>query len=146
MATAREILQVIPFADVGDFLDYALAEAKRTNFDVQTLGGVRQYLAGYQASKAARKAARAQEARTAQKRQTEDERTAYEAYRRSEARRMFETLAPEERKTVDAEATGRAASFNGSLRKMMTERKRDEIVIERHRDSIPTFEEWRAGR
>jgi hypothetical protein len=53
VATAREILQVIPFAEISEFLDYALGEAKRTNFDVQTLGGVRQYLAGYQAAKAA---------------------------------------------------------------------------------------------
>jgi hypothetical protein len=40
VATARDILKVIPFAEVGDFINYALAEAKRTNFDVQSLGGI----------------------------------------------------------------------------------------------------------
>ena len=29
------------------FLDYALAEAAKTRFDLQTLGGVKQYLNGY---------------------------------------------------------------------------------------------------
>ena len=29
---------------MSDFLDYALAEAGKTRFDLQSLGGVRQYL------------------------------------------------------------------------------------------------------
>lgn len=146
VSTAKEILQVIPFAEVGDFIDYALAEAKRTNFDVQTLGGIRQYIAGYQAAKASRTTAKAQQTRAAQERQAEDEKTAYAAYRRKEARRILATLTADEQVEIDAEATAKAASFSGSLRKMMTGRKREEIVIERHGDAIPSFEEWRANR
>ena len=52
----------------------------------------------------------------------------------------------EERNTIETEATTRAASFTGSLRKIMTDRKRDEIVIERHGDAIEGFENWRADR
>jgi hypothetical protein len=146
VATARDILKVVPFTEIGNFLDYALAEAKRTGFEVQTLGGVRQYLAAYQAAKAAKRASKAQEERMTQKHQAEAEKTAYEAYKRSEARRIFETLALEERNTIETEATTRAASFTGSLRKIMTDRKRDEIVIERHGDAIEGFENWRADR
>ncbi|MCC3246420.1 replication initiator protein A [Methylocystis sp. WRRC1] len=146
VSTAKEILQVIPFAEVADFIDYALAEAKRTNFDVQTLGGIRQYLAGYQATKDARKSAKAQAAKASQERESEAEQDAYDRFTRSEARRIYETLTPEEREAIDAEASGRAASFSGSLRKMMTDRKREEIVIERHRAAIRTFEDWRADR
>jgi hypothetical protein len=29
------------------FLDFALAEARKTDFDIQTLGGTKHYLAGY---------------------------------------------------------------------------------------------------
>ena len=137
---------MIPFTEIGDFLDYALAEAKRTAFDVQTLGGVRQYLAGYQAAKAAKNASKAQETRKAQERQAEAEKDAYEAYRRSQARWIFETLAPEERTAIETAASARAASFAGSLRKIMTDRKRDEIVIDRHGDAVESFEDWRAGR
>jgi len=146
VATARDLLEVIPFTEIGDFLDYALAEAKRTAFDVQTLGGVRQYLAGYQAAKAAKNASKAQETRKAQERQAEAEKDAYEAYRRSQARWIFETLAPEERTAIETAASARAASFAGSLRKIMTDRKRDEIVIDRHGDAVESFEDWRAGR
>lgn len=146
VATARELLQVIPFAEIGDFLDYALAEAKRTNFDVQTLGGMRQYLAPYQATKGAKRAAKAHEVRISQERQAEAEKSAYEAYRRSQARSIFKTLPPEDRAAIDDEAAAKAATYSGSLRRIMTDRKRDEIVIERHRSLIPTFEEWRASR
>src|ERR1700681_843806 len=45
--TAKQLLTTISFEEVPAFLDYALAEARRTNFDVQTLGGIKQYLAGY---------------------------------------------------------------------------------------------------
>jgi len=38
----------VPFADIPDFLDYALAEAKKTHFEVQTLGGLKQYLSRYE--------------------------------------------------------------------------------------------------
>src|SRR5208282_3276802 len=46
--TAKYLLTHVPFADIPDFLDYALAEAKKTRFDVQTLGGLKQYLSRYQ--------------------------------------------------------------------------------------------------
>lgn len=146
VATARDILKVVPFAEIGDFLDYALAEANRTGFDMQTLGGVRQYLATYQAGKAAKRASKAREARMTQKHQAEAEKTAYEAYRRSEARRIFEALASGERSAIETAAAGRAASFTGSLRKIMNDRKREEIVIERHSDEFDSFEEWRANQ
>jgi hypothetical protein len=45
--TAEYFLTQLPFDEVPEFLSYALAEAKKTNFDVQTLGGLKQYLPGY---------------------------------------------------------------------------------------------------
>src|SRR5450755_2301640 len=45
--TARRLLTEIPFAEAPAFLDFALAAARSTNFDVQTLGGLRQYLAPF---------------------------------------------------------------------------------------------------
>ncbi|HUB63145.1 MAG TPA: hypothetical protein VL996_01635 [Methylocella sp.] len=59
--TAKLLLTELVYEDIPSFLDYAFAEARRTNFDMQTLGGVRQYLTGYQAAKAAQKAVRARE-------------------------------------------------------------------------------------
>jgi hypothetical protein len=45
--TAKLILATLGFDDVPAFLDYALAEAKKTNFDIQTLGGTKHYLASF---------------------------------------------------------------------------------------------------
>ena len=47
--TAKGLLAELPFDEMPAFIDYALAEARRTNFDVQTLGGIKHYLAGYMA-------------------------------------------------------------------------------------------------
>ena len=57
------------------FLDFALEAASRTNFNVQTLGGLRQYLAPYKARQAAAASAkRMKNART----QEENDRLAYD--------------------------------------------------------------------
>ena len=61
--TAKYLLSRLPFEDIPDFLDYALAEAKKTSFDVQTLGGLKQYLSRYQERRTQRATAKATEAR-----------------------------------------------------------------------------------
>jgi hypothetical protein len=40
--TAKLVLAALGFDEVPAFLDYALAEAKKTNFDIKTLGGTKQ--------------------------------------------------------------------------------------------------------
>ena len=47
METAKQLLAELPATELPAFIDYALAEARKTDFDVQTLGGIKQYLAGY---------------------------------------------------------------------------------------------------
>ena len=44
VATAKALLAAIPMAQMDGFLRFALAEARKTNFNLQTLGGVRQYV------------------------------------------------------------------------------------------------------
>ena len=70
--TAKELLAHLSLAQIPDFLDYALAEAGKTRFDLQTLGGVRQYLNGYQQSRERRTATKtAFEAHQSEQRQTQ---------------------------------------------------------------------------
>ena len=45
--TAKQLLAKIGMQDMPAFLDYALSQAKRTRFDVQALGGIKQYVTGY---------------------------------------------------------------------------------------------------
>jgi hypothetical protein len=60
--TAKLLLAHIAFDQMPDFLTYALSQAAATNFDVQTLGGLKQYVTGYLAARARRGVARAEEA------------------------------------------------------------------------------------
>src|SRR3954463_4523067 len=48
--TAKQFLTEITIEEAPVFLDFALDAAGRTNFNVQTLGGLRQYLASYKAN------------------------------------------------------------------------------------------------
>src|SRR5665213_1666131 len=49
--TARQFLQQLALDEIPAFLDFALNEASRTNFDVQTLGGIKPYLATFLAAR-----------------------------------------------------------------------------------------------
>jgi hypothetical protein len=65
--TAKEILALVPMAEIADFIDYALAQARKTRFDIQTLGGVKQYANGYLKTRRARAAADAAAAASGEK-------------------------------------------------------------------------------
>ena len=140
--TAKQLLAEITLDEAPAFLDFALVAARETNFDVQTLGGLRQYLARYKARQAAQAGLRQQE--TARRR-AEDERIAYDRYRRQEATRLFETLPAEEQRAIEAQAAQAAAPFEGSLCDTMRGVNRTKITAQRHPDRIKTQEEWRSA-
>ena len=140
--TAKQILSEIPFEEAPAFLDFALAAARETNFDVQTLGGVRQYLARFKARQAAETSAARTKAATQQQ---EDDRLAYDRYRREQADRVFNTLPAKEQKVIEQLAAKSAARFRGSLRASMIRTYRARITTERHPEGIKTMEQWRAA-
>lgn len=45
--TAKHFPTEMPFSDISDFLDFARAETKKTHFDGQTLGELKQYQSRY---------------------------------------------------------------------------------------------------
>jgi hypothetical protein len=143
--TAKYLLAQIPFEDIPHFLDYALAEAKKTRFDVQTLGGLKQYLSGYQE----RRAHRAVEKASRTRREAEDKATQlrmdYDRFRRAEADRLFSNLSAKERAAIEAAAHAKAPRFgrgSGSLAQTMFEIERARITVERHPGNIASFEQW----
>ena len=71
--TAKQFLEQLTFEEVPAFLDFALQEAHRTNFDVQTLGGIRPYLPSFLVARErlAANAARQQAHRQQQQAETE---------------------------------------------------------------------------
>ena len=112
--TAKVVLASLEFDEVPAFLDYALGEAKRTNFDIQTLGGTKQYLASFLALRERKITDRAQQA--AQKLKDEDDarQQAYDRYRRSTATHIFAALPKSEQDIINSLAQTSAAKFNGS--------------------------------
>ena len=140
--TAKQILSEIAFEEAAAFLDFALAAARETNFDVQTLGGLRQYLARYKAHRVARATStREKEMRD----RREGERLAYGRYRQQEAAALFCSLPTKERHTIEQMAEKAAARFKGSLRDSMRGMYRAQITAERHSRDINTLDEWKKA-
>ena len=145
--TAKQLLTKLSFDDIPDFLDYGLAEARKTRFDVQTLGGLKQYLAGYLAGRERRATVRAaQAAREAQDRAA-NERIEYDRFRRAKADEVFASLGIKERAGIEAAAAAVAPARSrgdGSLAKIMFGIERARITAERYPRKVPSFESWKA--
>lgn len=149
VATAKELLIHVPLAGMSDFLDYALAEAAKTRFDLQTLGGVKQYLTSYLDCRQRRAA----EASAAVKRAAEDceakARVEYGHFRQVEAGKLFRTLPPEEQAAIEALARATTAPkghHDGYMVETMFKLKRTQITAERYAHHIVPFEQWRTSR
>ncbi|MHB8885962.1 MAG: hypothetical protein ACYC5H_12970 [Methylovirgula sp.] len=141
--TAKQLLVEITFDEAPAFLDFALSEALKTNFDVQTLGGLRQYLAAYKARQAATEATKRHKATESHR---EDQRLAYDAYKRKEAAAIFEALSEAEREEIESLARKAAASFAGPLANAVQATKYREIIAQRYADRIKSFDEWKANQ
>ena len=144
--TAKQLLAKIGFEDIPAFLDYALGEAKGTRFDVQTLGGLRQYVTGYLAKRERRASARAQNsARQAAERQ-DALRGEYDDYRRTQAARIFAGLPKATRAAIEKEAHPHVTTFTGPLRKRMLGVRTWMLTAQRFGNRIKSFEDWKATR
>ena len=143
--TAKYILTHVPFADVSDFLNYALAEAKKTNFDVQTLGGLKQYLSRYQEHRTQQAAAKAGRTRREAEDRATQLRMDYDRFRRASADRLFLSLPAKERAAIEAAAHANAPRFgreSGPLAQTMFEIERARITAAQDTSKIPTFDQW----
>lgn len=145
---AKALLARVPFAEITRFFDYAFAQAARTNFAMQTLGGAKQYLNDYLAARQVRatSTARAQAAQVA----AESDRASKDAYNRfyrMAAAKLFESLPEDERDAIDALARTRTPSYASNPRSIAEPfflLNRDRITIQRNPGHVPSFEEWRA--
>jgi hypothetical protein len=147
--TARHLLAQLSFHEIPDFLDYALAQAKKTNYSVQTLGGIRQYLIDYLEVRERRTAAAAgQTARQAEEKATQ-ERMDYERFRRTQADRLFASLSGRAQAAIEAAARAKTPHNlrgRGSLAEIMLGVDRARITAQRHPGKIPSFDQWKAKR
>ena len=146
METAKLVLAVLGFDEVPAFLEYALAEAKKTNFNIQTLGGTKQYLASFLALGERNLAGRARQAARKGQEQEVAEQQGYDRARRSAAADIFAALPKSEQDIIEGLAQTRATKFSGTLRGSMTDFNRVRFTIDRHGDKLITFEQWQSDR
>ena len=123
-----------------------LAQAATTKFDVQTLGGLKQYIPGYLASREARARAKAQADANERQKAQEALQSAYDRFRRDQARELYTRLPEAEKAIIDAEARRTSTGFDGRLAERMFDLRKGMITAQRHTDKIPTFEAWHAAR
>jgi len=147
--TAKQLLKAVSFDHIVEFLDYALTEARKTGFDVQTLGGLRQYVSGYSNARKVRSATRAAAEQRNEQTRHETARRAYDQFWAAEADTLLRSLPAEEQTEIeglarakDSSAVLRPGPLSETIRRIACRR----IAAERHRGGIPTFEEWSARR
>jgi hypothetical protein len=142
--TAKQFLAELPFAEMEAFIAYGLAEASRSNFDVQTLGGLKQYLAPYLRRKAQ---ATAQAAVTRQAARDDDRRARYDAYTAQQAReamQRFNGLPADQQAEIRALAAAKVPGSSGALRNRMLDFHIARITAARSGQPIASFEDWQA--
>jgi hypothetical protein len=144
--TAKQLLTKVGFDDMPAFLDYALAEARSTRFDVQTLGGLKQYVTGYLATRERRAAARAKDIARPATERDDAFRSEYDTYRRNEAARILAGLPKAARAAIENDARPHVAHFAGPLREQMLEVRKRILTAQRYGDRIKSFEEWSVSR
>jgi hypothetical protein len=145
--TAKELLALIPIGDIASFLDYAFAEAQKTRFQLQNLGGVRQYLNAFLASRQPRHQSPSSNAVLAAQERTAQARAQYDRYRSRQAQAVFNGLSDDERAEIEALAASRAlpgGRTDSSLSNTLIRIERARIVAERHPTQIDSFEHWSA--
>src|SRR5271165_2440376 len=143
---ARQLLTHISFEEAPAFIEYGLAQAASTKFDVQTLGGLKQYIPGYLACREARARAKAQAAAKERHAAEDALRSAYDRFRREQARDIYPRLSEAERASIDDEARQASTGFERPLAERMFDIRKDMVTAQRHSDKITTFEDWHSSR
>lgn len=139
---ASSLLEKHTTADIYGFIDYGLAEAQKTNFDIKTFGGLKKYYLPYTKYLSARARAAAKEEAEEEKQASERKLSAYDSYRQEELARIRSTLSLSEiaaiehsvRQELEVLHPG-SKIFSGWIRQ-----RADHAIAEKH--GILSFAEW----
>jgi hypothetical protein len=146
--TAKELLQTISLDRMSDFLDFALSEARRTRFDLQTLGGVRQYLNNYLRTLDRRATDKAKTSARVIQEAEEQLKSKYASYLRTEVGKLLESCPAHEKAAIEDLARAKArtpAGGTGFLSNTLFELERTRVTIDRHPDKVLSFDQWKES-
>ncbi|TQF27447.1 hypothetical protein UNPF46_30775 [Bradyrhizobium sp. UNPF46] len=144
--TAKELLRSVPLDQIGDFLDFALSEARRTRFDLQTLGGVKQYLNSYFQASDRRASEKAKALAKLAQEAEEQLKSDYAAYLRTAAGKLLESRPAHERAAIEDLARTKArppVGGTGFLSNTLYELERTRLTIDRYPGNVLSFDEWK---
>jgi hypothetical protein len=143
--TAKDLLAAIPMDEMDGFLGFALSEAERTRFDLQTLGGVRLYLNSYLQAREHRATEKSKAAARQAQNIEEQKRSDYSQYVRSTAAALFDSLTAHEQAAIESLSRAKArppVGGTGFLSNTFFELERTRLTIDRHPGIVLSFEQW----
>jgi hypothetical protein len=146
--TAKELLRTISLDRMGDFLDFALSEARRTRFDLQTLGGVRQYLNSYLLTSDRRAIEKAKASARLVQEAEEQLKSEYAGYLRTAAGKLLESRPAHEKAAIEDLARARAhppIGGTGFLSNTLFELERTRLTIDRYPGKVLSFDQWKVS-
>jgi hypothetical protein len=139
---ASSLLEKHSVEETKAFIDYGLAEARKTKFDIRSIGGLKKYYAPYIKELREKAKEKAKDTEEQKIQENDRRRSEYEAYRATEITRLRSSLPPDElermenavRDELEAKHPG-SKIFTGWIRQ-----RADHLLAEKH--EILSFEEW----
>lgn len=147
VAAARDVIARVGASNMPAFIDYGLAQARSTRFDVQHLGGLRQYVDGFLKTRTPQTDSRP--APVVPRDDMQADREAYAQYRAAALLALFQSLPADEQAAIDAEVERRkprAVRGAGPMARHMHEIARGHLLAERYPAKVESFDDWRAAR
>jgi hypothetical protein len=144
---AQSFIEQLDYEGALGFLDYGLAKARSTKFDVQNLAGLNAYLPSFIANRDAISRSKEIAEGKARAEHEQREQEAYEVFRRQHAERVLAEAPQNVREEIEAAARAEAAgrySLGGRPTELGYQLARRRIVAERL--GTPSFDEWKAKR
>jgi hypothetical protein len=147
---ARELLNDHPLDRVESFIDFALSKAQQTNYDVQTLVGIRQYRGDFNAyRKEQQKQAEQRERKRQRKKEADRERALedrYQSLRKTRIEGMRSQLTNEQLKSIKEDCRATISEEHGEnlpgFELFVRQKVNSELA---QQADVPSFEDWKEG-
>jgi hypothetical protein len=140
-AFAAALLENHSFEDLQAWVDFALAEARRTGFDIRSFGGIRQYAAAFEARRAQERHHHEREMAQVSERRERQLQDRYQQFYRSELLRLRQAMGAEALAALEGQVRqGLGDEANGIGARFLIRVRVDQILVQQHQ--VPSFEQW----
>ena len=140
-AFAAALLENYSFEDLQAWVDFALAEARRTGFDIRSFGGIRQYAAAFEARRVQERQHHEREMAQVSERRERQLQDRYQQFYRSELLRLRQAMGAEALAALEEQVRqGLGDEANGIGARFLVRVRVDQILVQQHQ--VPSFEQW----